>query len=152
DFKNTIIIMTSNIGSDIIIQDIEEGFEEFIPKHVEEESRKYFRPEFINRLDAAVVFKPLKKEHIKKIITMYLNELNERLVDRNIIVELDESMLEYLSTEGYVPTMGARPLRRLFENTIEFKIAELIINEELNEGNRIKFYWKEEGLSWEIQK
>jgi len=152
DFKNTIIIMTSNIGSDIIMQDIEEGFEEFIPKHVEEESRKYFRPELINRLDAAVVFKPLKKEHIKNIITIYLNELNERLADRNIIVELDESMLEYLSTEGYIPTMGARPLRRLFENTIEFKIAELIINEELNEGNRIKFYWKEEGLSWEIQK
>ena len=94
DFKNTIIIMTSNIGSDIIMQDIEEGFEEFIPKHVEEESRKYFRPELINRLDAAVVFKPLKKEHIKNIITIYLNELNERLADRNIIVELDESMLD----------------------------------------------------------
>jgi len=150
DFKNTIIIMTSNIGSDIIMQDIEEGFEEFIPKHVEEESRKYFRPELINRLDAAVVFKPLKKEHIKNIITIYLNELNERLVDRNIIVELDESMLEYLSTEGYIPTMGARPLRRLFENAIEFKIAELIISEELNEGDHIKFYWREDGLSWEI--
>ncbi|HOQ38982.1 MAG TPA: ATP-dependent Clp protease ATP-binding subunit [Fervidobacterium sp.] len=151
DFKNTIIIMTSNIGSDIIIQDIEEGFEEFIPKHVEEEVRKYFRPELINRLDAAVVFKPLKKEHIKSIITIYLTELNERLADRNISVVLDESLMEYLSTEGYVPTMGARPLRRLFENTIEFKIAELIINEELDENDRITFYWKDEGLAWNIE-
>lgn len=64
---------------------------------------------------------------------------------------LDESLMEYLSTEGYVPTMGARPLRRLFENTIEFKIAELIINEELDENDRITFYWKDEGLAWNIE-
>jgi len=151
DFRNTIIIMTSNIGSDIIIQDIEDGLESAIPKHIEEEMRRYFRPELINRIDAAVVFKPLKKEHIKQIIDIYLKELNERLADRNIIVELDESMKEYLATEGYVPTMGARPLRRLFENTIEFKLAELIIDEQVKEGQRVKFYWKDEGLYWEIQ-
>jgi ATP-dependent Clp protease ATP-binding subunit ClpC len=151
DFRNTIIIMTSNIGSDIIIQDIEDGLESAIPKHIEEEMRRYFRPELINRIDAAVVFKPLKKEHIKQIIDIYLKELNERLADRNIVVELDESMKEYLATEGYVPTMGARPLRRLFENTIEFKLAELIIDEQVKEGQRVKFYWKDEGLYWEIQ-
>ncbi|ANE40772.1 Clp protease ClpX [Fervidobacterium sp. SC_NGM5_O18] len=151
DFRNTIIIMTSNIGSDIIIQDIEDGLESAIPKHIEEEMRRYFRPELINRIDAAVVFKPLKKEHIKQIIDIYLKELNERLADRNIIVELDESMKEYLATEGYVPTMGARPLRRLFENTIEFKLAELIIDEQVKEGQKVKFYWKDEGLYWEIQ-
>jgi ATP-dependent Clp protease ATP-binding subunit ClpC len=151
DFRNTIIIMTSNIGSDIIIQDIEDGLESAIPKHIEEEMRRYFRPELINRIDAAVVFKPLKKEHIKQIIDIYLKELNERLADRNIVVELDESMKEYLATEGYVPTMGARPLRRLFENTIEFKLAELIIDEQVKEDQRVKFYWKDEGLYWEIQ-
>ncbi len=151
DFRNTIIIMTSNIGSDIIIQDIEDGLESAIPKHIEEEMRRYFRPELINRIDAAVVFKPLKKEHIKQIIDIYLKELNERLADRNIVVELDESMKEYLATEGYVPTMGARPLRRLFENTIEFKLAELIIDEQVKEGQRVKFHWKDEGLYWEIQ-
>lgn len=151
DFRNTIIIMTSNIGSDIIIQDIEDGLESAIPKHIEEEMRRYFRPELINRIDAAVVFKPLKKEHIKQIIDIYLKELNERLTDRNIVVELDESMKEYLATEGYVPTMGARPLRRLFENTVEFKLAELIIDEQVKEGQRVRFYWKDEGLYWEIQ-
>jgi len=151
DFRNTIIIMTSNIGSDIIIQDIEDGLENAIPKHIEEEMRRYFRPELINRIDAAVVFKPLKKEHIKQIIDIYLKELNERLADRNIVVELDESVKEYLATEGYVPTMGARPLRRLFENTVEFKLAELIIDEQVKEGQKVKFYWKEEGLYWEIQ-
>ncbi|WP_448384808.1 ATP-dependent Clp protease ATP-binding subunit [Fervidobacterium sp.] len=151
DFRNTIIIMTSNIGSDIIIQDIEDGLENAIPKHIEEEMRRYFRPELINRIDAAVIFKPLKKEHIKQIIDIYLKELNERLVDRNIVVELDESMKEYLATEGYVPTMGARPLRRLFENTVEFKLAELIIDEQVKEGQRVRFYWKDEGLYWEIQ-
>ncbi|WP_448379530.1 ATP-dependent Clp protease ATP-binding subunit [Fervidobacterium sp.] len=151
DFRNTIIILTSNIGSDIIIQDIEDGLENAIPKHIEEEMRRYFRPELINRIDAAVIFKPLKKEHIKQIIDIYLKELNERLVDRNIVVELDESMKEYLATEGYVPTMGARPLRRLFENTVEFKLAELIIDEQVKEGQRVRFYWKDEGLYWEIQ-
>lgn len=150
DFRNTIIIMTSNIGSDVIIQDIEDGLEDAIPRHMEEEMRKYFRPELINRIDAAVVFKPLKKEHIKQIISIYLKELNERLADRKITVELDESVMEYLSTEGYVPTMGARPLRRLFENTIEFKLAELIIDEKVKEGNKVLFSMKDEGLSWEI--
>ncbi|WP_448374457.1 ATP-dependent Clp protease ATP-binding subunit [Fervidobacterium sp.] len=150
DFRNTIIIMTSNIGSDVIIQDIEDGLENAIPKHMEEEMRRYFRPELINRIDAAVVFKPLKKEHIKEIISIYLRELNERLADRNISVELDESMMEYLATEGYVPTMGARPLRRLFENTVEFKLAELIIDEQVKEGQRIKFSWKDEGMYWEV--
>ncbi|ODN29884.1 ATP-dependent Clp protease ATP-binding subunit [Fervidobacterium thailandense] len=151
DFKNTIIIMTSNIGSEVIIQDIEEGFEDMIPKHIEEEMRKYFRPELINRIDAAVVFKPLKKEHIKQIVRIYLSELNNRLKDKNIVVEIDESMMEYLATEGYVPTMGARPLRRLFENTVEFKIAELIINDQLREGQKITFSWTDEGLQWKIE-
>jgi len=150
NFRNTIIIMTSNIGSDIIIQDIEDGLESAIPKHMEEEMRRYFRPELINRIDAAVVFKPLRKEHIKEIISIYLKELNERLADRNISVELDESMMEYLATEGYVPTMGARPLRRLFENTVEFKLAEIIIDEQVKEGQKVKFYWKDEGMYWEV--
>lgn len=150
DFRNTIIIMTSNIGSEVIMQDIEDGFEDAIPRHVEEEMRRYFRPELINRIDAAVVFKPLKKEHIKQILSIYLKELNERLSDRNITVNLDESMMEYLATEGYVPSMGARPLRRLFENTVEFKLAELIIDEKVTEGQQITFYWKDEGLYWEI--
>ncbi len=152
DFRNTIIIMTSNIGSDVIMQDIEEGFEDLIPRHIEEEMRKYFRPELINRIDAAVVFKPLKKEHIKEIIEIYTKELNERLIDsdKNIKVVLDESMKEYLATEGYVPSMGARPLRRLFENTVEFKLAELIIDEKVKEGQTVKFIWEEGILKWEI--
>lgn len=150
DFRNTIIIMTSNIGSEVIMQDIEDGFEDAIPRHVEEEMRRYFRPELINRIDAAVVFKPLKKEHIKQILSIYLKELNERLSDRNITVNLDESIMEYLATEGYVPSMGARPLRRLFENTVEFKLAELIIDEKVTEGQQITFYWKDEGLYWEV--
>ncbi|KAF2961540.1 ATP-dependent Clp protease ATP-binding subunit [Fervidobacterium sp. 2310opik-2] len=152
DFRNTIIIMTSNIGSDVIMQDIEEGFEDLIPRHIEEEMRKYFRPELINRIDAAVVFKPLKKEHIKEIIEIYTKELNERLIDsdKDIKVVLDESMREYLATEGYVPSMGARPLRRLFENTVEFKLAELIIDEKVKEGQTVKFIWEEGILKWEI--
>lgn len=150
DFRNTIIIMTSNVGSERIIQDIEEGFEDMIPRHVEDEMRRYFRPELINRIDAAVVFKPLRKEHIKQILTIYLRELNARLSDRNITVMLDESMMEYLATEGYVPTMGARPLRRLFENTVEFKLAELLIDGRIREGHSVVFSWDDEGLHWKI--
>ncbi|MEN3042777.1 MAG: ATP-dependent Clp protease ATP-binding subunit [Fervidobacterium sp.] len=150
DFRNTIIIMTSNIGSDIIMQDIEEGIEEVIPRHIEEEMRRYFKPELINRIDAAVIFKPLRKDHIKQILSIYLKELNERLSDQNIVVNLDESVMEYLATEGYVPSMGARPLRRLFENTIEFKLAELMIDEQITQGKKVRFYWNNEGLRWEL--
>ncbi|MCX7653254.1 MAG: ATP-dependent Clp protease ATP-binding subunit [Fervidobacterium sp.] len=150
DFRNTIIIMTSNIGSDVIMQDIEEGIEEAIPRHIEEEMRRYFKPELINRIDAAVIFKPLKKDHIKQILSIYLKELNERLSDQNIVVSLDESVMEYLATEGYVPSMGARPLRRFFENTIEFRLAELIIDEQITQGKKVRFYWDNEGLRWEL--
>ncbi len=151
DFKNTIIIMTSNIGSEIIMREIESGDEGSLSPRLEEEIRRYFKPELINRFDAMVVFKPLKKEDVKQIVELYLKDLKERLKDRNISVKLDDSMVEYLVNNGYVPSMGARPMRRLFENTIEFKLAELILDDKVKEGDTVVFSYTDEGISWKVE-
>ncbi len=151
DFKNTIIIMTSNIGSEIIMREIESGYDSIMNPRLEEEIRRYFKPEFINRFDAMVVFKPLNRQAVRKIVELYLKDLNERMKDRNINVRLDESMVEYLVNNGYVPSMGARPMRRLFENTIEFKLAELILDEKVSDGKTVIFSFTEEGLSWKVE-
>ncbi|HCF38567.1 MAG TPA: chaperone protein ClpB, partial [Thermosipho africanus] len=139
DFRNTIIIMTSNLASEEIVRAIEQNREDEISTTVEKIVKNKLKPEFLNRLDAIVIFKPLKKEDVKKIVDIYLEELNERLKEKSIKVILEESVKDYLAEVGYIPSMGARPLRRLFENTIEFTISNLIIDEKLNEGNTITF-------------
>ncbi|MBZ4650737.1 negative regulator of genetic competence ClpC/mecB [Thermosipho africanus Ob7] len=150
DFRNTIIIMTSNLASEEIVRAIEQNREDEISTTVEKIVKNKLKPEFLNRLDAIVIFKPLKKEDVKKIVDIYLEELNERLKEKSIKVILEESVKDYLAEVGYIPSMGARPLRRLFENTIEFTISNLIIDEKLNEGNTITFKNTEKGITYDI--
>ncbi|MBB6062701.1 ATP-dependent Clp protease ATP-binding subunit ClpC [Thermosipho japonicus] len=150
DFRNTIIIMTSNLASEEIVKAIERNREDEISTTVEKIVKNKLKPEFLNRLDAIVIFKPLKKEDVKKIVDIYLEELNERLKEKNIKVILEESVKDYLAEVGYIPSMGARPLRRLFENTIEFTISNLIIDEKLNEGNTITFKNTEKDITYDI--
>ncbi|WP_126993946.1 ATP-dependent Clp protease ATP-binding subunit [Thermosipho globiformans] len=150
DFRNTIIIMTSNLASEEIVKAIEQNRENEISTTVEKIVKSKLKPEFLNRLDAIVIFKPLKKEDVKKIVDIYLEELNERLKEKNIKVILEESVKDYLAEVGYIPSMGARPLRRLFENTIEFTISNLIIDEKLDEGNTITFKNTENGITYDI--
>ncbi|ABR30464.1 Clp protease ClpX [Thermosipho melanesiensis] len=148
DFRNTIIIMTSNLASSEILKAIDEESEDKISQYVEKVLKEKLNPEFLNRLDAVVIFKPLKKEYVKKIVDIYLKELNERL--ENITVELDENVKDYLADLGYVPSMGARPLRRLFENTIEFTLSNLIIDEKIKEGQKIIFKRSDSGIIYDI--
>ncbi|QTA38330.1 ATP-dependent Clp protease ATP-binding subunit [Thermosipho ferrireducens] len=150
DFRNTIIIMTSNLGSESIIETIEKGNEEELAIVAERAIKSKLKPEFLNRLDAIVIFKTLKEEHIVKIVDIYEKELNDKLGDQGITVVLDDSAKLYLAKHGYIASMGARPLRRLFENTIEFTVSNLIINDELKEGNVVKFTANENGISYEI--
>lgn len=151
DFKNTIIIMTSNIASDLILNFVREGksFEE-IEEKVREELKHYFRPEFINRIDHVVVFKPLTKEHMKQIVEIMLKRLEGRLKDRNIRLTITDAAKEYLAEKGYDPTFGARPLRRLIEREIETPLARMIIAGEVKEGQTVRVDFDGEKLILEV--
>lgn len=115
-----------------------------------EELKHYFRPEFINRIDHVVVFKPLTKEHMKQIVEIMLKRLEGRLKDRNIRLTITDAAKEYLAEKGYDPTFGARPLRRLIEREIETPLARMIIAGEVKEGQTVRVDFDGEKLILEV--
>ncbi|WP_411680269.1 ATP-dependent chaperone ClpB [Clostridium thailandense] len=138
DFKNTIIIMTSNIGSSYLLENkSENSIDENIRISVMNEMKTRFKPEFLNRLDDIILFKPLTNEGVKKIIDIFLRDVKKRLNDRNITMTITEAAKELLAKEGYDPVYGARPLRRYIENTLETSIARKIIAGEIYDGCNI---------------
>ena len=136
DFKNTIIIMTSNLGDEYAL----EGDN----KKVMQELEKTFRPEFINRIDEVIIFKPLSKETIYEILDKIISEIEDRLKDKNIKIKLTDSARDYLVDIGYDVNYGARPLKRVVSRTIENMIAEKIITGEINYGARVTFDYTDE--------
>jgi ATP-dependent chaperone clpB len=126
DFKNTIIIMTSNLGSEHILDGN--------TSKVMDEVKKYFRPEFINRVDEIIVFNSLTKDNIRKILDKLICEMEDRLSSDNIHIELTDSAKDYLVDNGYDITYGARPLKRLLSRTVETSIAKVLINNEVKFG------------------
>lgn len=138
DFKNTIIIMTSNIGSHHLLENSNESsIDEGIRVAVMNELKGRFKPEFLNRLDDIILFRPLNTEGIKKIIDIFLTDVRRRLSDRSITMNITESAKELLVREGYDPVYGARPLKRYIENTLETNIARKIISGEIHDGSVI---------------
>lgn len=139
DFKNCIIIMTSNIGSSYLLENKKEsGIEEEIKHNVMNEMKFKFKPEFLNRLDDIIMFKPLNTEEIKSIIDIFLRNIENRLKDKSISLIVEESAKEVMVREGYDPVYGARPLKRYIENVLETSIAKKIINGEIYNGCTIK--------------
>lgn len=135
DFKNTIIIMTSNIGSSYLLENKGiNSIDEEVRSSVMREMKGRFKPEFLNRLDDIILFRPLTSEGIKKIIDIFLEAVRKRLKDRNITMNITEAAKELLGKEGYDPVYGARPLRRYIENTLETNIARKIIAGEVYDG------------------
>lgn len=145
DFRNTIIIMTSNIGSEKILEMSENG----VRIEIERELRNTFKPEFLNRIDAIVYFKPLTMEEVKKIVEIMVRQLQEILKEKNISIELTERAKDYLAEAGYVPSLGARPLRRIIELELESMIADKILEGEIKEGDRVLVDADEYGLKIE---
>jgi ATP-dependent Clp protease ATP-binding subunit ClpB len=132
DFKNTIIIMTSNLGSDIILEGIENGeISESATKAVGELLKRSFRPEFLNRLDEIIYFKPLSKENIASIVELALNSLSSRLEEKRLTATLTEKAKNYVTEKAYDPIYGARPLKRFLQSNVETLIAKLIIAEDI---------------------
>lgn len=142
DFKNTILIMTSNIGSEYLLNGInaQGDIEEAAEKQVMNELRAHFRPEFLNRLDEIIMFKPLSKEDIHSIIDILMKNLNKRLVNREISIELDPSARDYIIENGYDPVYGARPLKRFLQKHVETLAGRLILGDEVLPGDVIQIH------------
>ena len=136
-FKNTIIIMTSNVGSQFIAGAGEEGFTEESRKQVMEALRSSFRPEFLNRIDDVVVFQPLGLEDIERIVDIQLKDVRSRLASERMTLELSEAAKQSLALDGLDPVYGARPLKRLIQRRVVDQVANLIIAGELHEGDTV---------------
>jgi len=151
DFRNTIIIMTSNLGSPLLIENASASGEiqEGIRREVMAELRRHFRPEFLNRVDDTVLFKPLTLEDIKKIVELQLALLRARLADRRIDLDLSDAAKEHLAREGYDPVYGARPLKRFLQRAIETPLSRQIIAGSIADRSRVRVEFKKGELVFE---
>lgn len=157
-FRNAIIIMTSNVGADTIKRNMQLGFDvpresekeeafayEEMKKNVIEQLRRAFRPEFLNRVDATVVFRSLTREEIKQIVDLELKKVSERLIEHAITLQVGESAREWIATRGYDPEYGARPLRRLIQNEIEDVLSDGILSGKFQLGSVVVVVVGEDG-------
>ncbi len=153
DFRNTIIIMTSNLGSHLILEGMKEGLPyEAIQERVFNVLQQNFRPEFLNRLDEIVVFKPLTKEQIVQIVDLLVARVAERLAERKIGLELTQEAKEWLAERGYDPIFGARPLRRVIQRELETPLSKKILAGEVKEGDTVVVKVGERGLVFETKR
>jgi ATP-dependent Clp protease ATP-binding subunit ClpC len=165
DFKNTVVIMTSNVGADVIKRDISIGFAppkasevrareksyEDMRDKVLAEVRRTFRPEFVNRLDAIIVFHELTEEQLRNIVDLLAQDLQKRLEERKIEVEFTEAAKAWLVKEGYDPQYGARPLRRALERHVENPLSMKILSGEFNPGDKVVVDAGADGLSFAVK-
>ena len=148
DFRNTIVAMTSNIGSDLISQDRNIGFSsrgedalgddegyERMKTNVLDEVKRFFRPEFLNRVDASVVFHALSREHMQQIVELKLREVASSLIEKGIDLDVTQEAKDWLAEKGYDPKFGARPVRRVIQDNVEDKLSDAILGGELNPGD-----------------
>ncbi|NYE57910.1 ATP-dependent Clp protease ATP-binding subunit [Carboxydothermus ferrireducens] len=148
DFKNTVIIMTSNIGAHLIKKEARLGFknvadekkEEDIKEKLMAELKRTFRPEFLNRIDEIIVFHSLTEEHLKQIVRLMLKEVGKRLEEQEMKVEFDDSLIEVILKEGYDEAFGARPLRRAIQKIVEDKLSEELLLGNIKKGDTVKLY------------
>jgi ATP-dependent Clp protease ATP-binding subunit ClpB len=147
DFKNTVIILTSNLGSRYLLEGVTgDTIPESVRESVLAELRRTFRPEFLNRIDETVLFKPLTLDEITVIVDLLLADLNQRLADRRVTVALDAKAKAWAAERGYDPVFGARPLKRFLQRQLETKLARALITGEVEEGRDVKFTLKGEEL------
>ena len=154
DFKNTILIMTSNIGAQALLSGIREDgtIADEAQKETMEELRAHFRPEFLNRLDEIILFKPLTKENISGIVNLLIAGINRRLADREIRIEMTEEAKQYVVDHAFDPNYGARPLRRYLQKYVETLSAKLILEDQVEPHDTIRFVVKDGELTAEAVK
>ena len=150
DFKNTIVIMTSNIGSEIILEDPQVS--EPTKEAVLNEMKHRFKPEFLNRIDDIIVFKALGKESVKNIISLILEEINDKLKEQYIKIEFTDKALDYIVNEAYDPAYGARPLKRFVQKDIETNLSKMILSNEVPENSTVVLDSDGEKLIYNVKK
>jgi len=145
NFKNTVVILTSNIaGSQIRELNYNNSDPQEVRRTVDSELNKHFRPEFLNRLDEIIIFDPLKKEEIAEIVEIQLNQLRKRLQERGITLQLSEAAQDAIIEEGYDPIFGARPLKRVIQQRLQNKLAKSILEGQFPEGSKINVEYSED--------
>ena len=147
DFRNTIIILTSNIASNQIMELKDEDSKE---KAVKEALKAYFKPEFLNRLDDIVIFNPLGIEQITHIVDILFKNIQKKVAERDIKIELEQSAKEFIAKVGFDPTFGARPLKRALYEEVEDRLADLILQGEIKEGSKVTFYAENEEIRTKV--
>ncbi|HWP99645.1 MAG TPA: ATP-dependent chaperone ClpB [Vicinamibacterales bacterium] len=141
DFKNTVVIMTSNVGSHVLAERAAEGrgaLDEAVRRQVTAALREYFRPEFLNRIDEIIFFRPLEREHLRRIVDIQVARLARRLEERKLRIELTDAARDLLIAEGYDPAYGARPLRRAIQRLVLDPLALRVLEGEFREGDTIR--------------
>jgi ATP-dependent Clp protease ATP-binding subunit ClpC len=151
DFRNSIIVMTSNVGADTIKRGNNLGFNtprseevdqkqqyDEMKKSVNDQLRRVFRPEFLNRVDATIFFRALTRDEIKMIVDLELNKVRQRLVEHAISLDLGEEARDWLAEKGYDPEFGARPLRRLIQNEVEDRLSDGILSGEFKTAGMVR--------------
>ena len=153
DFKNTILIMTSNIGASYLLDGIDDegNIEEDAVNAVMDDLRNHFRPEFLNRLDETIMFKPLTKDNISNIVVLILKDLNRRLEDKGLKIELSDKATDYIVENGYDPQYGARPLKRFMQKNVETLAAKIILGGEIASGSTIDVDVKDDELTASVR-
>ena len=148
NFKNTVIILTSNLGSPAILEGIDEkgNLSETAKKEVEALLKTSFRPEFLNRLDEIVIFKPLQKGEIEKIVKLFVSSLRERLAEKRLTLEITDKACAYLAENGYDPVLGARPLKRYVQQAVETPLAKELLAGRFLPGDTVKIDASDSGI------
>lgn len=146
DFANTLIVLTSNLGSDILMQHARDANQELVKAQVIKVLQQSFRPEFLNRLDEIIIFNRLEKEHMIDIVDIQIKQLAKRLEGHNLILELDKKSKEWLANAGYDPVYGARPLRRVIQKELQNKLAQMILEGKIKDGSRVDVSVKDGSL------
>ncbi len=146
DFRNTIIVLTSNLGSDILASQPDGAIPELAQAQVLRVVREHFRPEFLNRLDEIVLFRRLQREDMATIVDIQLARLRNMLADRKITLELDQDAMEWLANEGYDPVYGARPLKRVIQRSLQNQLAGLLLEGAIRDGDTARVSASRDGL------
>ncbi len=162
DFRNTVIIMTSNVGAQLIKREGRLGFRpgareaednyQAMKERVTEELRRTFRPEFLNRIDEIIVFHSLTEDHMKEIVELMLRDLGKRIADYGLFLEFTDAAKALLVKKGYDPMYGARPLRRVIQRMVEDQLSEKILEGKFKAGDEVVIDAQDEELTFDLKK
>ena len=151
DFRNTLIVMTSNLGADFLVNQPEGEDSDAVKDQVMAVVRASFRPEFLNRVDEIILFHRLRREHMGRIVDIQMARLGKLLEDRKIAITLDPKAREWLADKGYDPAYGARPLKRVIQKAVQDPLAELILSGKIKDGEKVAVSAGKQGLTFNGQ-